>query len=76
MKTIVLEVDDVTAFTYESISPETKEQFISEATNLLKRILADARSVKLKKIIEDIRSEGNTDGINPDHLLELLRTEL
>jgi hypothetical protein len=76
MKTIVLEVDDVAANAYESISPENKEQFISETSTLLKKLAADARSIKLKKIIEDIKNEGTMDGLSPDHLVELLRTEL
>jgi phosphoribosylformimino-5-aminoimidazole carboxamide ribonucleotide (ProFAR) isomerase len=76
MKTIMLEVDEVTGNAYENIAPETKEQFITEATTLLKQLLADARSVKLKKIIEDIRNEGNMEGLNSEIIAELLRTEL
>jgi hypothetical protein len=76
MKTIVLEVDDVAANAYETLSSENKAQFISEATTNLKKMAADARSIKLKKIIEDIKNEGNIDGVSPDHLVELLRTEL
>jgi uncharacterized protein YbaP (TraB family) len=76
MKTIVLEVDEVTANAFSTMNPENKQQFLSETTEILKRILADERSMKLKRIVDEIRSEGNTSNLDPDILAALLRTEL
>jgi fructose-1,6-bisphosphatase len=76
MKTILLEVDEATANAFSTMNPENKQQFLSEATEILKRILADERSMKLKRIVDEIRNEGDTSNLDPDILTTLLNTEL
>lgn len=76
MKTITIEVDEATCISYQGLSTEEKQRFRDEAILCLKKIITDARSAKIKKIVDEIKNEPNAGNINPDILLELLRTDI
>ena len=76
MKTIELIVDDQTSFAYDVAGQEGKLKFQEEANKLLKRVLAEERTARIKKIVEEIKNDGNAGDLNPDILAELLREEI
>lgn len=66
----------MTGRAYDAISTECKQQFNREAKQLLNKVLADARSQRLKQIVEEIRNDGNIGNLNPEIVAQLLQTEL
>jgi hypothetical protein len=75
MKTLMLEVDDEIMNAYQNFSPDIKKQFNLRVCSLIKRVESSMRSVKLKKLIDELKNEPATQYMNPDILLELLRNE-
>ncbi len=75
MKTLMLEVDDEILSTYQNFAPDIKKQFNARMCNLIKKIEGNLRSVRLKKLIDELKDEPATQEMNPDILLELLRNE-
>jgi hypothetical protein len=77
MKTITLEIDEIMEIGYQSLSAEHLQRFKDESTIILKKLITESRSMKVKKIVDDIKKGyGNASDMNPDVLLELLRTEI
>ena len=73
MKTIMLEVDDVSASDYENLTGEMKKQVSAELTSIIGKIMFDTRVTKLKKIVDEINADTTSNWLNPDIVLELLR---
>ena len=75
MKTIILEVDDEIMNYYQNFTPDLKKQLNARISTLIKKVEMNLRSVKLKKLIEELKNEPGSKEMNPDILLELLRIE-
>jgi len=75
MKTIILEVDDEIMNSYQNFTPDIKKQLNARISTLIKKVEMNLRSVKLKKLIEELKNEPGSKEMNPDILLELLRIE-
>ena len=72
MKTITLEIDNEASYIFDDLSVETKKQFISEVSQLLKDTAHSERSAKLKKLVHEINTRKDCANLNAEVLLELL----
>ena len=72
MKTITLEIDNEASRIYDGLSPECRQEFTAEVSQLLKDNADLARATKLKKLVNDINSQKDCTYLNADILLELL----
>ena len=75
MKTIMLEIDDLSADDYDSFSIEMKKQVSQEVTSAINKMVFDMRVTKLKKIVDQINTDTTGNWLNPDIILDLLRIE-
>jgi hypothetical protein len=75
MKTIILEIDDLSADDYNSFDNEMKQQVGQEITSIITKMVFDMRVTKLKKIVDQINVDTTGNWLNPDILMEMLRIE-
>ncbi len=68
-----VEVDESTGVAYERLSAENKKQFYEDVTAMLQNTTGNAKSEKIKKMLEEIWNCPAPCELNPDILYELLR---
>jgi ATP-dependent protease HslVU (ClpYQ) ATPase subunit len=74
MKQITIEVDEGTWGEYDNFKPEAKTEFINNMTKMLKNIIREKRSLRIKKLIDELKDEPDQN-IDPEVLLTLLQAE-
>jgi hypothetical protein len=72
MKTLLLVVDDKTCHEFENLCPITKQALTHEVGRLISKYSAEARSVKLRQLIDEINNSSDTANMNSEILLDLL----
>ena len=72
MKTITLPLDSESCRIFEGLSPDCKQKFSRDVSMMLHSIAQNARSVKLKQLVQEINNEKDNSYLNTDILLELL----
>ena len=75
MERIVLEVDDATGKAYQRFSVKAKDEFNRVISLFLKKAINDADSNNYKKFLDEISHEAEANGLTPEILSELLRTD-
>ncbi len=75
MKTIAVEVNDITAVNFNDFSPEMKNKISSEVADIIAKMNYDARIMKLQKLVSEINTGDHGMTMDPEILLELLRIE-
>jgi len=75
MERIVLEVDDATGEGYRSFSPENKKDFNLTMSLLLKKMVNDRDMDNYKKFLDKVGRKAESNGLTPEILAELLRTD-
>ena len=75
MERIVLEVDDATGKGYQSFSPESKKKFNLTISLLLKKMVNDADLDNYKQFLDEVGRTAESNGLTPEILEELLRTD-
>jgi len=68
-----IEVDDLTGNAYEQSSPEYKEQLKDDVSAMLQNTTGNAKSPKIRTMLEEIWNYPAPCELNPDILYELLR---
>ena len=75
MKTIAVEVNDITAVNFNDFSSEMKNKVSNEVAGIIAKMNYDARIMKLQKLVDEINAGEHGMTMNPDIILELLRIE-
>ena len=75
MERIVLEVDDATGNGYRNFSPESRKNFNLTISLLLKKMVNDSDLDNYKKFLDEVGRKAESNGLTPEILAELLRTD-
>jgi|GEM_PF-6398634 len=75
MKTIAVEVNDITAVNFNDFSPEMKNKISSEVADMITQMNYDARIMRLQKLVAEINAGDNGMTMDPEILFELLSAE-
>jgi len=75
MITITLEVDEITDIAYQNLSPENKQRLNEDIALMVRQTINNVRSVRLKKILDEITKDASCKELNAEILSELLRDE-
>ena len=75
MERIVLEVDDATGKAYQQFSMKAKDEFNRVINLFLKKAINDADLNNYKKFLDEMSREAQANGLTPEILAELLRTD-
>jgi hypothetical protein len=75
MERIVLEVDDATGKAYQKFSTKAKTEFNRVISIFLKKAINDADADNYKNFLDKIGREAEENGLTPEKLGELLRTD-
>jgi hypothetical protein len=69
-----VDIDDITASTYQNLSPEKKQQFNRYLCRILHKVAKKESVNKLKEIVADLQSQPGCS-INPEILYLLFQGE-
>ena len=72
MNTILLRIDKETCSEYENLPHNSKLQLAYDFSLLVKKIVAENKTAKLNKLIQEVNSHQGPIGINSEMLLRLL----
>ncbi len=71
----MIEVDNAVGKVYRKFSPESKKQFDQAVNVMLKKAVNDATLPNYKQMLDEVGAEALKNGLTPDILDELLRSD-